>query len=843
MVDFKKKLGIEKVDKKINPVEIYDQLDRKSLAGPLRDVQKIILNSWFKNHGKDRDLIIKLHTGEGKTLIGLLILQSKLNQGEGPGVYICPNIYLYEQTCTEAKKFGINFVTISSENNLPSEFLAGEKILITYVQKVFHGRTIFGLDTKATKINNIILDDAHACVDSIRQSFTIKIDSERISYKKLISLFEEELRGQGEGSFLEIQSGEYGTILRIPYWAWVDKKTEVLKILAEENNEEFLKYSWPLIKDNLHACDAFVSGQAIEITLTHIPIKRFGSFHNAKTRILMSATTQDDTFFIKGFEFNIEAIKNPLSQTNMKWSGEKMLLIPSLIDFNLDRDMILTHIAKRDSKRQYGVVVIAPSFKGKKSYENFGFKVAEKKNITNFINILKNEGYTDCVVIVNRYDGIDLPDDSCRVLILDGKPVFDSLADRYEELCRENSDITNIKIAQKIEQGLGRSVRGEKDYSVIILLDPELIAFLKSPKTRNYFSPQTRAQIDIGIQITNFAKEEKTEGDPALPILNSLISQSIQRDDGWKEFYKEEMEKITVNSETVIDYKLIENEKIADEFYYNLNFEKAVEIMQGILDQFQMSDAERGWYLQKLAKFNYSLSKSESNRQQLAAFNLNYLLLKPISGINYNKLSFINEIRTNRILEWIKKYKDFEELSFAIEGILSNFSFGVEAEKFEKAVQDIGLFLGFLSQRPDKEIKKGPDNLWCGVGDNFVILECKSEVEDDRKEINKSEAGQMNTHCGWFEEVYGKEVSVLRILIIPTKNLSYYANFTHDVRIMRKGKLRDFKANLRGYLKELKKYDLNSISAEKIDEFLRLHKLNIENLSNDYTEKYTQQKK
>ena len=44
-----------------------------------------------------------------KTLIGLLILQSKINSGEGPCLFICPNIYLVKQVRRDAKKFGINY--------------------------------------------------------------------------------------------------------------------------------------------------------------------------------------------------------------------------------------------------------------------------------------------------------------------------------------------------------------------------------------------------------------------------------------------------------------------------------------------------------------------------------------------------------------------------------------------------------------------------------------------------------------------------------------------------------------------------------------------------------------
>ncbi len=120
-----------------------------------------------------------------------------------------------------------------------------------------------------------------------------------------------------------------------------------------------------------------------------------------------------------------------------------------------------------------------------------------------------------------------------------------------------------------------------------------------------------------------------------------------------------------------------------------------------------------------------------------------------------------------------------------INTLCERLSFGTEADVFEKNLEEIGQALGYLSQRPDKTIRKGPDNLW-GIGNNtFIMFECKSEVSQGRKEIHKSEVGQMNNHCGWFEKEY-LDAKVCRVMIIPTSYLAYDADFTHDVKIMRK---------------------------------------------------------
>ena len=80
MVDFKKRLTNKDLPKVLDPVEIYDTLDRASDKGPLRPAQLAVLSEWYESRRNERDVILKLHTGQGKTLVGLLLLQSKLNE-------------------------------------------------------------------------------------------------------------------------------------------------------------------------------------------------------------------------------------------------------------------------------------------------------------------------------------------------------------------------------------------------------------------------------------------------------------------------------------------------------------------------------------------------------------------------------------------------------------------------------------------------------------------------------------------------------------------------------------------------------------------------------------------
>src|SRR5690348_7148190 len=122
MFDFSKRLHDNASKRPDDPVEIYELLDRASDKGPLRLSQAAVLKKWYEDYKDKKDVIIKLHTGQGKTLIGLLILQSKLNSTQTPVMYLCPNKFLVEQTCEQARQFGVKYCEVDENNNLPQEF-------------------------------------------------------------------------------------------------------------------------------------------------------------------------------------------------------------------------------------------------------------------------------------------------------------------------------------------------------------------------------------------------------------------------------------------------------------------------------------------------------------------------------------------------------------------------------------------------------------------------------------------------------------------------------------------------------------------------------------------------
>ncbi len=837
MIDFKKRLGKQAGEKPLNPLEIYDSLDRASDKGPLRPAQIALLTEWHEERRNERDIIVKLHTGQGKTLIGLLMLQSRLNEGVGPALYLCPNNFLVEQTVTQAGEFGLRCVPLTGEGDLPDQFLDGGAILITSVQKLFNGLSKFHLAPRSISVGTLVMDDSHACIDAIRDACVIRMDIQHPAYTEILNLFGPELERQGAGSYADIKQGKYDAFLTVPYWEWADNHTAVGRILARHADSGEIKFAWPTLKDILEDCLCIISGAGLEISPYLPPLHLFGSYDKAQHRVFMSATVTNDSFLVKGLGLSEAVITSPLVDKNEKWSGEKMILIPSLIDTSLDREKIVRVFAKPAPGRRFGVVALTPSFARCEDWRAYGAEVAGKQNIGQLVERLKAGDGERTVVFANRYDGIDLPDRACRVLLLDSAPFSDHLFDRYAERCRGDSEVIATRRARIIEQGLGRSVRGEKDYCVIILRGPDLVKHIRTKEARKYFSPQTRMQIEIALEVAQYAKED-VDGSNTQPVksLANVMNQCLKRDAGWKDFYAEKMDQIPLERVDATVLGIFSAEKAAELQFQSGNYDGAIQALQKLIDAFAMTESEKGWYLQEMARYRYPASKQGSNGCQVNAHKKNRFLLRPREGMQVTKVTLVAQKRIENLMTWVQRFAGYEELSLDLENVLSNLRFGVDADKFEKALNDLGIALGFRCERPDKEWKEGPDNLWALRDNDYLLIECKSEVKLTRDAINKDETGQMNNASAWFKRNYG-DAGAKRIMIIPTKKLGQGAGFNDAVEIMREPSLKKLVSNVRAFFLEFKGLDLGDLSHSKVQELINLHRLAVDDLLTRYSEK------
>lgn len=200
----------------VEPTELYYRLKKEEKYSYLRGIQEEALNIWDTKRSENY-IVTKMNTGAGKTLVGLLMLYSKMIETNGRSLYLCPDKQLVNQVMEQAKNYGIPICEIDSDNEFPEDFLNNKSILITTIHKLFNGKNIF--DKQKIDIESILFDDAHRCIEKVFDQYTIKFHNDSEAYKNLFNLFSDELKKQDIGSFEGIANGLSEYFIKLPFWA------------------------------------------------------------------------------------------------------------------------------------------------------------------------------------------------------------------------------------------------------------------------------------------------------------------------------------------------------------------------------------------------------------------------------------------------------------------------------------------------------------------------------------------------------------------------------------------------------------------------------------------------
>lgn len=756
------------------------------------DVQSQVWESWHARRDES-DLLVKMNTGGGKTVVGLVMLKSCLNEGAGPAVYLTPDIYLADQVRAEADALGIETV----DDPRAARFLSGKAILVTYIHKLINGLSVFGVlgnNRPVISIGSLLVDDTHACVATLEDQFTLTIKRDHAAYIPLVELFDDALRDQSPSGFRDLLENQAGTALRIPYWAWADRQEQVLNVLHPHRASDEFKFVWPLIRDVLHISDAAVTYREVEIKPPCPPIDRIPSLLGAKRRIYLTATLADDSILVTHFGADSETIATLITPETADDLGDRMILTP------LDTHPQTSEVAVLDflvqQAKTHNVVVIVPSRRRVEFWRDVADAVYDSKTIHDGVRALR-DGRVGLVILLNKYDGIDLPGDACRILALDGLPEAYGALDQIEAVSLDETDAMITRQLQRIEQGMGRGVRSSDDYCVVLLLGSRLTQRIHQAGGSQKFSPATRAQLDLSDKMA-----EMLHGKPFAEI-GAVIDQCLNRDPGWVAASRDAVDGVQYEkSGTVSDIAVAQREAFA--LAQLGRYRDAREKMSAAITAAGSDIRYRGWLKQRAAGYFHHIDPAAAQQLQKSAQQDNSSLLRPRDGVEYQRLSSISDQARHASEFLSSQYKDGNELIVGVAAILDDLVPDPDQAailRFEQAMMDLGLHIGLAAQRPERDTGEGPDVLWSMGELKYLVIECKSGVIADV--IYRHDSEQLSHSMDWFSEKYDQSCSSTPLLIHKSTVLHHRASARQGTQVVTFDRLSELREAVRKFAASL----------------------------------------
>ena len=732
-----------------DPIGIFQTLPKPEHVNDLWDTQAAALRAWHARRGEG-DLAIKLNTGSGKTLVGLLIGESVRRELQQPILYLAPTRQLVTQVVEKAAEFGISAEPYQPGGGLPASFRNAEAILVGSYQMLFNGRTVFGLlgRSEPVPVGGIVLDDAHTSAATLREIFSISVS--RSKHKELYR----DLAGRFRRAFEKVHSvGRLDDMLarrdegvmEVPNRSWLDQAAAVREKIQSVDDDPF-RFSLPLVRDHFLVSHALVSKDAFTITPMLPPIHVVPSFANCAHRVFMSATLSDDGLLVRTFGASVESISRPITTRSVAGLGERMILAPTLS--GLSRDSALAaacSLADTVRELRRGAVVLVPSVRhAESSWAEVG-EICIGDAVTTAVDRLQRPEVRaqSLPILVNRYDGIDLPQDSCRLLILDGRPRGSNQYDLYRASVLQGHSSINIELAQRVEQGMGRGTRGAGDFCVVLLLGADLVGWLGQRDTQQTLTPGTRAQVILGREIAGHVRSSRE--------LLATAQQCLDRDDGWKQIHAL---RIAEAGEVQSDTRLVRAGRVERRAFEMLLYDRFKVARDFLTEQAQgteWDDLFRGWLLQ-LASRAASLAGDFDRGEalQVEAHAMNRALTKPQGEVQYQPL-VRGTPQATKVVEIVEQYALRAAVLEEFDTALADLHTQASANRFEGAIESVGRFLGFESDRPESNTRFGPDNQWLGDGDLGFVIECKHQKT---RPINKQDHGQLRVTEQWFRQHY-----------------------------------------------------------------------------------------
>lgn len=765
LFDFNKLSRPATQSKPTKPIDVFRSAS--SLDATPNDLwrgQSHALEQWDEHRSKS-DVLVSLHTGAGKSLVGIIIAQSLMNEGVPNVVYACATNDLVGQTKKECEeRLGFACTTRSGGAFSNDAFENGTGFCITNYQALFNSRSVFRGDRRP---GAIIFDDAHVAEKVIRDCFTISIDRKKSepAFNELIQMvlpyFEAISRREHLASVLN-GSGTYNCTM-VPPGAVVATARSGALVSWMRRHSISEDFAFGHLADKLAYCSIFISRYAIEIAPSFLPSRRLDLLASRDVRrVYLSATLTSEVDFCRAFGRRPVVKIEPENDAGV---GERLVVLRRRDQLTLkgssnpEFSMIASSLAA-----QHKVLIASSSYRAADKYKSVAVP-PKASEFSEKLEAFRRQKHPGAFSLVARVDGIDLPHGTCRVSVADGLPTGFSLCEQYQFDCLEMRNAFASRIANRIVQLFGRTNRGRNDYSVIFSFDDRLISWLSRGRNLALLPSLLQRQIQLGRSLVDQFKIADVDALPA------LANQVLSRDPGWLAFYRDTVSATGVTEEEVsqareTDAAILSAALAEAEFAANLwdgRADLAREALGAAAQEVASADRRlAGWYSVHLGH-TYELdgdpesaSKQYADARSRTFFDIALphpttsssvaSAIKPLNSLHASLLSIFGNDRVVASNPWSR-------IDFHIKKICDA---SLSANQHEEAIRHLGEVLGFKSSRPEQESDQDStlDVLWLHEEAKVAILWSLKSKKKPESLLNTEEVGTGHIHLQWFAASY-----------------------------------------------------------------------------------------
>lgn len=785
--------------KPTDPLKIFDKLTLRGSIGNIWDPQGEALRSWHEKRF-DSDIVLQMNTGGGKTLVGLLIAQSIVNEKKERVLYVCPNNQLVEQSIARSNEVGLYPASrYKGTWKNREEFEAGEIFCITNYASVFNGRSIF----KNEEIGALIFDDAHVAGNVIRGQFTLKISSEHLAFDKILHLFRKHFANSSQTErFEDISQGRFTSVLFVPMFVVWEHAQELRVLLLDSgiNQDVGTKFVWEHLKEHLNCCAVMIDRNGIEITPVVFPFSQLNYFQNEVRRVYLTATLPSRASFARTFGIANPTIIKPSGKSG---DAQRLFVFVSGEDDEEQRDKAKLLVENKkccliSASHRQGQEWVPPA-------QIYNSDLGQKE-----IDRFQKSSEPEMLGLIARYDGIDLPGSACKILLLDRLPSGENLLNRFidESIRVETIRISNV--ATRIVQAIGRIFRSNTDHGVVLLIGQQLQSWVRNPKNCSYLPPLLQKQLLLSVELTKAVNA----GESTWPDLMEGI---LTGDRIWDDMYNKYIDQFeTEVSVPTSDWhiNLIIQEQKAYELLWQGQFQQASDIYATLVDDSLIHDYRlSAWYRHWCGLALLAATDRQGAFQEfITASNTRSELGRPSENrerIFKTKLPKDINNQAQNLATWYRKKK--RGIQTSIEQIKKDLIYGPETTKAEEACKLLGKLLGLQATRPDKKEDTGPDVIWHDQEAEIVYgFELKTDKDKDG-EYYKKDISQCHDHAEWLSNNFKGQKEL--IIIGPKISVSKQANPSSSLQIIDINQLNDLLKRAKSMFDAVEAGDQTNIEA------------------------------